>query len=216
MTACRFALGAILSMSLASVAYAQPDPNEPTTPPADPTTAPTNDTTPTTPPPVVTEPGPTVIVNPPPAPTATVINQEPAYETVSDRWNAPVFTGGAILFLGSYGASAITAATLDRDERDRWADQLYIPVAGPWLALNDYTNGNCPRTDSTCDNSTATKGLLIADGVVQAVGVIGMVDGLLQPTYHRRAVRYTYDTKVHVRPGVVGRGGSGLHVFGRF
>lgn len=213
---CRFAFAAILSTSLGAVALAQPaqptNPNEPypnPPPPTQPAPAPQPDSTTT----VVTPP-PTVIVNPP-APSATVVQTDPGYETVEDYWNAPVFASGAVTFAASYGAAVIAAASLDQDKRDRWGDRLYLPVVGPWLALNDY-GSNCPIAEPQCDDQTTTKVLLVADGVFQAAGVVTMVTGLLSPTYHRRPIRYTYDTKVHVRPGVVGRGGSGLHVFGRF
>jgi hypothetical protein len=167
------------------------------------------------------DPPPTVIVNPPPAPepqltgTATVISTEPQYETVQDSWNAPVFTSGLVTFGVGYGAAVIGAATQDRDERERWADRLYVPVVGPWLALNDY--GPCPIANPECDRATSTKVLLIADGIVQAGGVITMVTGLVSPSYHRRVVSTGYaDTKVRVRPSLVGSSGHGMTVFGRF
>jgi hypothetical protein len=201
------ALVAISSLPFAAIAFAQPvpvpaDPDEPYPPPS-----------PTPPPaPPVADPAPIVIVNPPPR--ATVISTEPAYETVEDQWNAPVFASGALVFALSYGGSVVAAASRDAEERDRWAERLYVPVVGPWLALNDH--GACPIERPSCDDETTTKVLLVADGVLQATGVITMVAGLLQPTHHRRVVRMSAnDTKVRVRPSV-GRGGSGLEVFGRF
>jgi hypothetical protein len=83
-----------------------------------------------------------------------------------------------------------------------------VPVAGPWLALNDW--GNCPITSSSCDTNTTDKVLLVADGVFQAAGLIAMVDGVLSPSHHRVVTR-TADRKVHVTPT-----GSGLAVFGHF
>src|SRR5688500_18862875 len=106
------------AMLIPAIASAQPvpepqDPNEPNQP-ADQTPPAPN------PAPVVVEPepAPTVIVNP--APRATVVTTEPAYETVEDSWNAPVFTTGALVFAGSYGAAVITAASLEDDQRERW------------------------------------------------------------------------------------------------
>jgi hypothetical protein len=200
------------AMLLPAIASAQPvpepqDPNEPNQP---------ADQTPPAPPPVsepvVTDPPPTVIVNP--APRATVVTTEPAYELVEDDWNAPVFATGALVFAGSYAAAVIAAASQEDDERDRWAERLYVPVVGPWLALNDH--GSCPIENPACDDETTTKVLLIADGVFQAGGVVTMVTGLLRPSYHRRVVRTASTDRVRVRPTVVGRGGSGLMVFGQW
>ena len=83
-----------------------------------------------------------------------------------------------------------------------------VPVAGPWLALNDW--GNCPIEQPRCDTNTTDKVLLIADGVFQAAGLITMVDGVLSPSQHRVVTR-TADTKVHVTPT-----GTGFTVFGHF
>ena len=203
------------AMLIPAIATAQPvpepqDPNEPNQP-AD-QTPPAPDPQPA---PVVVdpEPAPTVIVNP--QPRATVVTTEPAYETVEDSWNAPVFTTGALVFAGSYGAAVITAASLEDDQRERWAERLYVPVVGPWLALNDYGN-DCPIAEPQCDDETTTKVLLVADGVFQAAGVVTMVSGLLRPSYHKRVIRTTSNDRVRVRPTVVGRGGSGLMVFGRW
>lgn len=205
------------ALLIPAVAMAQPvpeptDPNEPTNPAdqAPPAPQPDPSAAPVQPVPVP-EPAPTVIVNPPPR--ATVISTEPQYETVQSPFNAPIFASGAITFAVSYGAAVITAASVDADDREQWAERLYVPVVGPWLALNDY--GDCPITNEQCDDETTTKVLLVADGVLQAGGVIGMITGLLSPSYHTRPVRTSQDTKVRVRP-TVGRGGNGLMVFGRF
>ncbi len=156
---------------------------------------------------------PVVIVNPAPPPPRMVL--EPEYETVYDSYNAAVFTTGALIFGASYGASVVAASTASDDNRERGFDRLYIPVAGPWLALND--RGDCPITSSACDSETTTKVLLVADGVFQAAGILAMIDGILEPSSHRVQVRNTkLDTKVRVTPATIGKGGSGFAVFGRF
>jgi hypothetical protein len=183
----------------------QPAPNQ--TPPVTPQPAPvaqepapapvTTTTTTTTPPPVV-------VVNPTaPAPQTTTY-VAPEGEVVEDNWNAPVFVSGAVIFGASYGAAAVAGAESDHPG----ANRLWVPVVGPWLALNDW--GSCPIENPRCDTNTTDKVLLIADGVFQAAGVITMVDGLLSPSHHRVITR-TADTKVHVTPT-----GNGLAVFGRF
>ena len=166
-----------------------PDPNAVPPPP------PTVTTETTTPPPVV--------VVQPSAPSPAPVYQAETEEE-SDAWNAPVFTTGAILFGGSYAASAIVSGESDHPG----ANRLWVPVVGPWLALNDW--GSCPIDQPRCDTNTTDKVLLIADGVVQAAGILTMVDGLLSPTTHK-VVRRTADTKVHVAPT-----GNGMMVFGHF
>ena len=183
-------LGALLVPALAS---AQPAPNDPGAP------------------------APTVIVNPPPPPRARVlvVPPQPEYREVYDSYNAPMFAAGAALFALSYGASVITAATND-DERGN--NRLYVPVVGPWLALNE--RGDCDILRSSCDHETTVKVLLIADGVFQAAGVIGMLDGLLRPSTHRVLLSSNkIDTRTRVRPTMISSAGGsapGVSVRGAF
>lgn len=179
-----------------AIASAQPNPDDPTDPNKEPQSPP-----------------PVVIVNPPPPPTA-VTTTEPEYETYTDAWNAPMFTSGALVFLGSYGASVVVAATSEDDNVDRGNDRLYVPVVGPWLALNDRPD--CPIENEDCDMETTKKVLLVADGVLQAGGVVTMVAGLLSPTEHRVIRRPAMSQKgVHISPTAAG-GNAGFTVFGRF
>lgn len=153
---------------------------------------------------VVVEPTPTV-----PAPTS--YTPETQYEEVSDSYNAAMFTTGALVFAASYGASVIVAGSSEDERGNR---RLYVPVVGPWLALND--RGDCDITKSSCDHETTAKVLLIADGVFQAAGLIAMVDGLLQPSTHRVVTRTARrDTKIHVTP-TAQNGNPGLAVLGKF
>jgi len=145
---------------------------------------------------------PVVVVNPnqtAPAPQPVYTNPE---TEEYDSWNAPVFSTGALVFAGTYGASAIVAGSSNHVG----ADRLYVPAVGPWLALNDW--GNCPISDPACDSNTTDKVLLVADGVFQAAGLITMLDGVLQPSSHRVV---HYDRTVHVTPSH-----NGVTVFGRF
>ena len=209
-------LGIVLAAAvIPAVAAAQStnptDPNQPPAPPV-PAAPTTTDPMPAPPPttPVTTETTttttapPVVIVNPAPTAPRTTTYVAPEGEDTYDAWNAPVFATGALVFAGSYGAAAIASGMSDHTG----ADRLWVPVAGPWLALNDW--GNCPITSSACDTNTTDKVLLVADGVFQAAGLLTMVDGLLSPSHHRVVTR-TADKKVHVTPT-----GSGLAVFGHF
>jgi hypothetical protein len=163
-----------------AVAFAD-DPVDPYAPqPAAPaqTTAPANTTTVVTPPPAPQQ-QPVVVVNPDRAPArTTIVEHDPEGTEVYDQWNAPMFATGAVVFAGSYGASAIVASQSDHVG----ADRLYVPVVGPWLALNDW--GDCPIEKPRCDQNTTDKVLLVADGVFQAAGLVTMVSSLLSPTHH--------------------------------
>lgn len=120
-----------------------------------------------------------------------------------DFMNTSVFGSGIVLFGGSYLASVIAAGASDHPG----ADRLYVPVLGPWLALGSW--GNCPVANPSCDSDTSDKVLLVADGIVQAAGVLTMIDGLVWPTSHRHVV--VADTKVHVTPT-----SNGMALFGHF
>jgi hypothetical protein len=167
--------------------------------------APTTTTTVVTPAPPQQPPSPVVVVNPEPEPARTTIVQPANSYEVYDAWNAPVFATGALVFAGTYGASAIVAATSDHPG----ADRLYVPVVGPWLALNDW--GDCPISEPRCDSNTTDKVLLVGSGIFQAAGVITMVTGLLSPTSHTVTTRTADAKKLKVTPT-----GRGIAVLGRF
>lgn len=136
---------------------------------------------------------------------------EPQYEEVSEAYNAPMFTSGALVFAASYGASAIVAS----QDSSRGNNRLFVPVLGPWLALGD--RGSCDVTKSSCDHETTAKVLLVADGIFQAAGIIGMLDAVIQPGTHRVATRTAKrdEKKVHVTPTMT-NGSPGLAALGRF
>ena len=201
-----FVLGASLIPAIA-LADTPPDPYDPQ--PAPTTTQPTtNSNTVVTPAPVPQpqQQQPVVVVNPQPQepPRTTVVTTNPEGTEVYDQWNAPVFATGALVFLGAYGASAIVAGTSDH----AGADRLYVPVVGPWLALNDW--GDCPIEQPRCDQNTTDKVLLVGDGVFQAAGVITMLTGVLAPSHH------TVYTRAAKRPIKVSPTHNGFMVSGSF
>lgn len=215
----RTAWGALLGAALLSPVAMADDvpPTDPYAPqptqqpaPAPSQTPSTNSTTVVTPPAPAPAPQaqtPVVVVPPQSPTTTTVIDREPEGTEVYSAWNAPVFATGAVVFAGSYGASAIVAGTSDH----AGADRLYVPVVGPWLALNDW--GDCPIEQARCDDNTTDKVLLVADGVFQGAGVITMITGILSPSHSTVYSTQTakLDTKVHVTPTH-----NGFAVLGRF
>ena len=136
--------------------------------------------------------------------TVVIPEREEAYTTTSV--NTPLIMGGAVLFLGAYGGSVAYAANSEREA----ADRLYVPLVGPWLALNDW--GDCPIEQPRCDENTTEKVLLVAVGVFQADGVITMLTGLLPPREHTEGLTRTADTtKTRLTPTR-----NGFAVVGKF
>jgi hypothetical protein len=210
-------LGIVLGVALVPAIASADDQqtNDPYAPaPTTPAPAPNNNTTVVTPAQQTPAPAPqpqaqtpVVVVNPDQQPAhTTVITHDPETTTVADAWNAPVFATGALVFAGSYGASAIVAGSSDHVG----ADRLYVPVVGPWLALNDW--GDCPIEQPRCDRNTTDKVLLVADGVFQGAGLITMVTGLLAPTSHTVYVApHTASTSAKLTPTH-----NGFALVGRF
>jgi len=121
--------------------------------------------------------------------------------------NGDLIASGVFTFGIPYAASVV-AATESTRSSDNY---LYAPVAGPWLDLAN--RGECPPS-SSCGNETAYKALLIADGVLQGVGVLQVISGLLFPVTHSVT---TVESAVHVRiVPRVGREGYGLTAVGTF
>ncbi len=205
----------VLAAALIPVAAQADEPADPYAPaptaqPAPQAPAPTNTTTVVTPAPAPApqQQAPVIVVNPEPRPArTTIIARDPETYTEYDAWNAPVFATGALVFAGSYGASVIVASQSEREA----ADRLYVPVVGPWLALNDWSD--CPIEEPRCDRNTTHKVLLVADGVFQAAGVITMVTGLLSPS--SRTV--TASTRVVEKPKAqIAPTSNGFALVGRF
>jgi len=132
-----------------------------------------------------------------------------------DSLNTPVFTTGAVVFGAAYGASAFIST-----DDGAGMSKLAIPLAGPWLALGDRPG--CPAgsdvSDRACSHQTTTKILLITDGILQATGMVGMIDGILEPSSHRVRHALAQDTSLHVRPTVVSAEApsAGVGVFARW
>lgn len=197
-------LGLVLCSALVPAVALADDPVDPYAPQP----APTSTTTVVTPAPApAPQQQPVVVVNPDPQPRTTIVTQDPEGTEVYDQWNAPVFATGALVFAGSYGASAVVAGSSDH----AGADRLYVPVVGPWLALNDW--GDCPIEEPRCDENTTDKVLLVADGVFQAAGVVTMISGILSPSHHTVYATRTAknETKTKITPTH-----NGFAVVGRF
>jgi hypothetical protein len=81
------------------------------------------------------------------------------------RWpNRPLLGTSALMFTGAYVPSVLFAKY-----NDDTTDNLYIPVAGPWMEL-----ANEPA-------SSGNKALLAVSGVFQGLGALGMLTSLFVP-----------------------------------
>ncbi|HEY4240101.1 MAG TPA: hypothetical protein VGM88_09810 [Kofleriaceae bacterium] len=142
----------------------------------------------------------------------TLAYAQPEVRDIREPVDMPVFTSGLATFGLSYGISTAVAS----DSGDgRHIHDLYVPVAGPWMALAD--RGGCPAIGS-CDNETTKKILLVADGVFQAAGVVTMIDAFVSPPHRSVVVQSAkIDTKLHFAPTLVGMNRDpGFAVSGHF
>ena len=88
--------------------------------------------------------------------------------------NVPLLSTGSALLAASYLPAVVGAAVSDR----KGDDNMYIPVAGPWMTL--------ARGD---DESRGQKALLVADGVLQGLGGLAMLGSLIIPEDRTRTWR---------------------------
>lgn len=122
--------------------------------------------------------------------------------------NRPLLVTSSILLVGAYVPMAAVAFTSDRP-----ADQtnLYYPVVGPWMNLADR---QCDIR--ACNNETLNKFLLIADGIGQGIGAIGVVTSFFLPGKTTRHWYLIGDDRTHLGPTRLGLGGYGLGAAGTF
>lgn len=88
--------------------------------------------------------------------------------------NVPLLATGSVLLGASYLPAVVGAAISDRDGDDN----LYIPVAGPWMA---YARG--------AEEKPGYKALLVANGVAQGLGGLMMLTSLMIPEERTRTWR---------------------------
>lgn len=106
--------------------------------------------------------------------STVTVNEPPTRERVETRtaYGVPLTVAGGGLLVASYVPSMIVAAESPNDS-DK---MLWAPVVGPWLDLAD--RGGCP-VGRSCDTENGYKALLIADGIVQDVGTVMLISGLI-------------------------------------
>ncbi|HEU4404473.1 MAG TPA: hypothetical protein VFS43_04190 [Polyangiaceae bacterium] len=126
------------------------------------------------------------------------------------RPNRLLLFGSGTLLLGAYSTSALVGIVNEREADAR----LSVPIAGPWLDLADR---QCDRTP--CANEGLSKAALIASGVLQGVGLVGVITSFLVPERRTQVARAAVAPRLRVAPAPLGggRGGSyGLALVGTF
>ncbi len=105
----------------------------------------------------------------------TVAEQPRRYPPSSVR--PKLIAGGLGLTAAAYGIGAGAAASWPEVPG---SERLYIPVAGPWLALAE---GGCPSDNPDCDASLALRSiLLVLSGLAQAGGLAVVAEGVFKTT----------------------------------
>ena len=162
------------------------------------------------PPPTVVQQQPAVVQ---PAQPVAVAPGSDVHAEETTAPNRGLIITGALMFGIPYLSSAVVAAESSHDG-DR---HLAVPVVGPWIDLG--VRGGCPSGNVSCDTETTNKVLLVADGILQGVGVLEILGGFIYPERHvnerARPVAREKPT-VHVAPSHVGYFGYGLAAVGTF
>lgn len=125
-----------------------------------------------------------------------------ARTTRTRRPNVPLLGTSSLLFLGAYLPTIIYQGAKDQN------DNLYIPIAGPWM---DLAQGH---------HSTASKTLLSLSGVVQGLGALGIVSSFFVPerktkNWYLLGTRSRSGRTVALAPQIM-RGSYGVGASGRF
>ena len=139
---------------------------------------------------------------------STVTAQPPGRGAPDERAAPPrLVTTGAVLLLATWGLSfGIASQSLDVDNRG-----LYVPVAGPWIALAERSS--CPAPGAC--HSTSSQAVIALDGVLQVGAAVMVVGGLYRWARDRdRAPRRT--AGIAITPGGVGPSAPGVTVAGWF
>jgi hypothetical protein len=124
--------------------------------------------------------------------------------------NRALLHSGLFTLAIPYVASVIVATGSDHPGDNN----LYIPVAGPWMDLS--SRGPCGgAAERSCDGETANKALLVVDGVFQGLGALDIVGAFVFP--ETRTVSNANDKpRVIVAPAYWGRDRYGVSALATF
>jgi hypothetical protein len=150
----------------------------------------------------------------PPVPPTPASQPTTLEETTYVPPNRAIIAGGVAAFLGAYLPGVVVAIANDKS----YDDKLYIPVAGPWVALSDRPPCGSGIGQTSCTLSNTYEWLLISSGIVQGLGVIAIALGVVVPERRTHLVSAPTAERpsVQVVPTAMGREGYGVAAFGKF
>lgn len=135
---------------------------------------------------------------------------EPDLPPPSTRLNLAL-TGVGVT-AGFYGAALASSLIWNKGP---WAEEIRIPIVGPWMAMPYFKCGNEPNCGTAL---VIVRGVLAGiDAVGQTGGVLIALESLFVPTASaKRGARTQSPTHARVRPVpfVAGRDGFGLGLVG--
>jgi hypothetical protein len=128
-----------------------------------------------------------------------------------------IAAAGLAITAGFYGA-AVGASYMWPNSPG--AEELRVPVAGPWMAL---AQTGCPDQDPNCQTFIVVIRAVLTtlDGIAQVGGLGVAVESVFMPTRNRRATetqafRPTKERRVRAVPFATGRDAVGVGIVGRF
>lgn len=134
----------------------------------------------------------------------------PVSATDSTTIPNPYFLRSGLITLG---ASYVPALVVAMGSDTKGDENLYVPVAGPWLDLAEREG-----CDSDCSPENVNKALLVTSGVFQGLGALQIVGSFIFPETRTVVVSNADGSpklSVTVTPASVGRG-SGVVAVGKF
>jgi hypothetical protein len=127
--------------------------------------------------------------------------------------NGALIASGIVTFGIPYMASVAVASESMRVGDSR----LYVPVAGPWMDLNERPDMCRGRHYAACDQDTSDRVMLVANGILQAAGALQILAGFIFPeTQTVTTVGATKLTPQVTLTPFSGHGTYGLGALGRF
>ena len=115
--------------------------------------------------------------------------------------------------LFTLGASYVPALVVAIESDTQGDENLYVPVAGPWLDLSERE-----ECDRDCGGENVNKALLVTSGVFQGLGALQVAGSFIFPETRTVTVSNADGSpklSVTVTPASVGRG-SGVVAVGKF
>jgi hypothetical protein len=126
--------------------------------------------------------------------------------------NRLILAAGIVGFVGSYGPAVIVAAANDNS----YDNNLYIPLLGPWLDLQNRPGCGGPGELHCTGRENGERVALVLSGVFQALGVMTAAVGLIVPEKRQtKSIARADAPHLHVSPALV-RGGYGVAAYGSF